>query len=88
MPSVPLLGEHHISTAISFSRTKFGAQDSDTTVRERTAVSLTLIARKTHGVKKVLQCGALPTLLDLLQDPNIPVRYLVICCKCVMWLVS
>lgn len=50
-------------------------QDSDTTVRERTAICLTLLTRKTHGVKKVLQCGALPTLLDLLQDPNIAVRY-------------
>ena len=49
-------------------------QDQDAAVRERTAKCLTLVVRKPHGVKKLLQCGTLPVLLDLLQDPNLPVR--------------
>ena len=52
-------------------------QDQDTTIRKRTADCLTLVVRKAHGVKKMLQCGALPTLLDLLQDADIPVRCVV-----------
>ena len=49
-------------------------QDPDNTVRERAASCITLIGRKASGVRKVLICGALPTLLGLLQDADLAVR--------------
>lgn len=49
-------------------------QDPDTTVRERSASCLTLIARKATGVRKILSSGALITLLDMLQDEQVAVR--------------
>ncbi len=50
------------------------AQDSDNLVRERAANCMTVIGRKATGVWKVLVCGALPTLLDLLHDAELAVR--------------
>lgn len=50
-------------------------QDPDITVRERAASCLTVIGRKVNGVRKILSSGALITLLDLLQDDNLAVRY-------------
>lgn len=49
-------------------------QDPDTTVRERSASCLTVVGRKATGVRKILSCGALITLLDLLQDESLAVR--------------
>lgn len=50
-------------------------QDPDTLVRERAAKCVALIGRKANGVRKILGCGALPTLLDQLQDADLTVRY-------------
>jgi hypothetical protein len=50
------------------------AQDPDNLVRERAAKSMTVIGRKATGVRKILVCGALPTLLDLLHDAELAVR--------------
>lgn len=50
-------------------------QDPDNLVRERAVKCMTLIGRKANGVKKILGCGALPTLLDKLQDADLTVRY-------------
>ncbi len=50
------------------------AQDPDNLVRERAAKCMTVIGRKATGVRKILVCGALLTLLDLLQDAELAVR--------------
>ncbi len=52
----------------------FFAQDPDNLVQERAAKCMTVIGRKATGVRKILVCGALPTLLDLLQDAELAVR--------------
>ena len=50
------------------------AQDPDNLVRERAAKCMIVIGRKATGVQKLLVCGALPTLLDLLHDAELAVR--------------
>ncbi len=50
------------------------AQDPDNLVRERAAKCMTVIGRKATGVRKILVCGALSTLLDLLCDAELAVR--------------
>ena len=50
------------------------AQDRDNLVRQRAASCLTLVGRKATGARKVLTCGALRVLLDLLQDADLPTR--------------
>ena len=61
-------GKHH------HSRSCVDVQDRDNLVRQRAASCLTLVGRKATGVRKVLTCGALPVLLDLLQDADVPTR--------------
>ena len=51
-------------------------QDPDSLARERAADCLTLIGRKANSVRRILSAGALATLLDLLQDANVSVRYI------------
>ena len=49
-------------------------QDHDAVVRERAARCLAVVGRKANGIRKILSSGALATLLDLLQDADLPVR--------------